>query len=143
VFNKAAPLNLNVGKLVVMALLILQVSYCFSQSLKFEGVPEGMPLKRDKEYQMYWAGRLTAQIVSVQFRKNDLVVHEGPGFLKSGKYQISLPGNLLGNYTVLVLDPSTQAVLQSDEVKIKRRIPLVGQIGVAMGIAIMISFITA
>lgn len=131
-------------KIVFFILLILQLSYGFSQSIMFDGVPKGMPLKRDKEYLMYWAGSLSSQIVSVQFRKNDLVIHEGPGFLKSGKYLVHIPGYLsVDNYKILVVDPSTQAVLQSDQVNIKRRIPLVVQIGAALGIAVLVSFIPA
>lgn len=138
------PLSLEMIKITFIISLLLQFSYGFSQSIKFDDVAEGMPLKRDKEYQMYWAGSLSPQIVSVQFRKNDLVVHEGPGFLKSGKYHVRVPANLkLDNYTLLVVDPSTQAVLQSDQVKIKRRIPLVVTIGVALGIAVVVSFIPA
>jgi hypothetical protein len=111
----------------------------------FDGVPEGMPLKRDKDYQMYWEGSLTAQIVSVQFRKNNLVVHEGPGFLKSGKYLMHIPSYLaVDNYTILVVDPSTQAVLQSDQVKIKRKIPLVAHVvTVIIGTAALLLFVSA
>jgi len=142
--TRVRPLIFDVVRVALLALLVLQIDTGFCQGIKFEEVPPGKPLTRSNDYHLYWTGSLTAQIVSVQFRKNDLVVHEGPGFLKLGKYQIHLPGNLkLDTYTLVVLDPSTKAILQSDEIKIKRRIPLVGQIGLAMGIAIMISFITA
>ena len=131
--NKVRLLNLLVLRFALITFLILQVGYSFSQDIQFDGVTEGMSLKRDKEYQIYWKGSLTAQIVSVQFRKNDLVIHEGPGFLKSGKYQVHLPANLKpDNYTLLVVDPSTQAVLKSDQVKIKRRIPLVAHVVVVV-----------
>jgi hypothetical protein len=120
-------------KIVFLILLILQLSYGFSQSIMFDGVPKGMPLKRNKEYSMYWAGSLSSQIVSVQFRKNALVIHEGPGFLKSGKYLVHIPGYLsVDNYKILVVDPSTQAVLQSDQIKIKRRIPLVAHVAIGI-----------
>jgi hypothetical protein len=131
--NKVRLLNLIVLRFALITLLTLQVGYGFSQDIQFDGVTEGMSLKRDKEYQMYWKGSLTAQIVSVQFRKNDLVIHEGPGFLKAGKYQVQIPANLkCDNYTLRVVDPSTQAVLKSDQVKIKRRIPLVAHVAVVV-----------
>lgn len=131
--NKVRPLNLIVLRFAFITWLALQSGYGFSQSIMFDGVTEGMSLKRDKEYQMYWKGSLTAQIVSVQFRKNDLVVHEGPGFLKSGKYHVPIPNYLtVDNYTILVVDPSTQAVLQFDQVKIKRRIPLVAHVAIGI-----------
>lgn len=120
-------------KFAVIVVLVLQVSLSFSQNIKFEGIPDGSPLKRDTEYQMYWVGRLTSQIVSVQLRQHDIVMHEGPGFLKSGKYQVKLPGDLkLGGYTMVVLDPSSNTVLQSGQVEIKRRIPLIAHAAVVL-----------
>jgi hypothetical protein len=120
-------------RVALIFLLFLPFSMGFSQSIKFDGVEEGAPIKRGKQYLMYWEGNLTSQIVSVQFRKNDLVVHEGPGFLKSGKYHVPIPNYLtVDNYTILVVDPSTQAVLKSDQIKIKRRIPLVAHVAIGI-----------
>jgi len=116
-------------KIVVIVASLMQITCCFSQGLKFDGVAKGTSLKRDSEYRMYWEGDLSASIVSVQFRRNNLIVHEVPGFLKAGKYQVKLPAGMqLGNFTLVVLDPSSSAVIQSDLVVVRRRIPMVARV---------------
>jgi len=126
-------------KTLFSGILILQACLCFSQGINFDEVHKQRSLKRGKEYQINWKGGAPDEIVTVQLRKKNLVVKEWPSILNGGKCLVFLPSNLKpGVYSFEVTNSSTQALIQSEQTKIKRRIPLLVKIGAPISVAVII-----
>lgn len=119
--------------------LILQTFLCHSQSITFDEVSKQESLKRGKEYQISWKGGSSNEIVTVQLLKKDVVVKEWPSILNTGKCLVYLPSNLKpGGYSFAIINSSTQALIQSDQTKIKRRIPLFVKLSAPITLAVIV-----
>lgn len=122
--------------------MLTALSYCsFSQTLHFDGVSEVKPLKRGKEYSIKWAGGAKDQAIKIELHNSSGKVQSWDETLNDGENAVKLNSRLKRgtNYSFKII--ASNEFVSSQNVQIRRRIPLVVTISAIIIVPTVIVFV--
>ena len=129
---------------VVLILLGILSIESFSQTLNFEGINEATALKRGKEYSIKWSGGSKDQLIKIELHNLTGKVQSWEEKQNSGEQKVKLnskikPGK---NYSFKIVTGSGEEV-SSQNVQIKRKIPLALKISAIVIVPVAIAVIVS
>lgn len=127
-------------KLTVVILFFITAYSISAQTLKFEEVTEVKKLKRGKEYSVKWSGGLADQMIKIELHNPAGKIQSWDETQNDGEHVLKLNPKLkTGKGYVFRISVGDEEV-SSQEVQIRRRIPLALTISTAIVVPAVVIF---